>query len=77
MPRTAAYVQRLYHGGLVRPGGASGGRGQPLLPLGQAGRAAARLQEGALQLADVGLVLDHLFRGRRVLQRPANDDTGR
>ena len=69
--RTAAYVlelQRLDHRWLVSSGRARRGRGESLLPLGQARRAVARLQEGALQLADVGLVLDHLFRRRGVLQ---------
>lgn len=53
-----------------------GGRGQPLLPLRQARRALARLQEGALQFADVGLVFEHLLRRRGVLREPFNHDTG-
>lgn len=66
-----AYVlgqeEGLDHGRLVRLERAGGGRGETLLPLGDARGAVARLQEGALQLADVGLVLAEL-RGRvRVL----------
>ena len=67
---TAAYIlklQWLYHRCLIRSGRARRGRREPLLPFGQAWRAAARLQEGALQFTDVGLVLDHLCRRRRVL----------
>lgn len=69
--QTGAYIQQLqrfYHGRLIKSGGAHGRRGQPLLPLGRAPRAVPRLQEGALQLADVGLVSDHLSGGRGVLQ---------
>lgn len=42
---------------------AGGGRGETLVPLAGAGVTVARLQEGALQFADVGLVLAQL-RGR-------------
>ena len=68
---TAAYIlrlQRFYHGRFVCPGWVRWGRGESLLPFGQARRAVTGLKEGALQFADVGLVLDHLRRGLGVLQ---------
>lgn len=77
---TEAYIlqlQRFYHRRLIRPGRARRGRGESLFPFGQARRAVARLQERALQFADVRLVLDHLCRRRGVLQWPVNHDTRR
>lgn len=53
-------LERFYHRRLIRAGTACGGRGEPLLPLGGARSAGLRLQEGALQLADVSQVLDPL-----------------
>lgn len=75
----AAYIQlqRLYHWCLIRSGWAHRGRGESLLPLCETGRddASAGLQEGALQFADVGLVLDDLLWRLCVLKWPINRDT--
>lgn len=75
----AAYIQLqwLYHWCLIRSRWAHRGRGDSLLPLCQTGRgdASVGLQEGTLQFADVGLVLDDLRRRLCVLKWPINRDT--
>lgn len=73
LERGPAYVlgqeKGLDHRRLVRLVRAGGGRGETLVPLAGAGVTVACLQEGALQFADVGLVLAQL-RGRiRVLDQ--------